>query len=305
MLRNLLALLVLAGLLRGATVITRPAPDRIHVEIDGGPFADFCFGTDTPKPYLYPLRTADGTVVTRGFPMEKIAGETTTDQHQRAVFLGYSSVNGFDFWKNEFSYRDPKAGRVETVRVDTVKDGISGIFRWLSPQGEPILEEARGMTFRGDGALRIVDVELALRALTDTTFGDSKDGAFGVRLAEPLIEKNGGVITNSAGGRGMKQTWGKPAAWVDYSGEIAGAKAGVALFVHPESDHFPPRWHVRDYGLLAVNPFGTKAFDAEAKESITSLKKGTTIRFRYRIVVHGAISPEKLRELYAAYAAKK
>jgi hypothetical protein len=29
------------------------------------------------------------------------------------------------------------------------------------------------MTFRGDRALRIVDVDLTLKALTETTFGDS------------------------------------------------------------------------------------------------------------------------------------
>ena len=39
------------------------------MEIDGKPFTDFYIGPETAKPYLHPLRTADGKIVTRGFPM--------------------------------------------------------------------------------------------------------------------------------------------------------------------------------------------------------------------------------------------
>ena len=122
--------------------------------------------------------------------------------------------------------------------------------------------------------LRIVDVDIELKALVDTTFGDSKDGAFSVRLAEPLTEKNSGTMVNSEGGRKMDQTWGKRASWVDYSGTLEGEKLGVALFEHPDSFHHPSRWHVRDYGLLAVNPFGSNAFDKEAPVSKFVLSEG-------------------------------
>lgn len=294
-------LLALTQMLSAQVRLTRSA-DTVHIEIDGKPFSDFFFGPDAPKPYLHPLRSAAGTIVTRRFPMEKVEGETTTDQHQRSVWLAYSSVNGFDFWQNEFSYRNKLAGKVSTVRVETAGDRLRGVFRWLSPASEAMLEESREMTFRETSALRIVDLDITLKALVDTKFGDSKDGAFGIRLAEPLIEKNGGAIASSEGGHGMKETWGKPAAWVDYSGVLNGEKVGVALFNHPSSFHYPTRWHVRDYGLLAANPFGSKAFDPQAPDGSFTLPRGESIRLRYRIVVHPAMSPGELAALCAEFS---
>jgi hypothetical protein len=80
--------------------------------------------------------------------------------------------------------------RIEEVKSGENAGSFRGIFAWLSPAGEAMLEEDRKMTFRDGGELRIVDVDLTLKALADTTFADSKDGAFSVRLAEPLTEKN-------------------------------------------------------------------------------------------------------------------
>src|ERR1700733_6037660 len=49
----------------------RKAP-RIYVKIGGNPYADFVLKSDEAmKPYLYPLRAATGTIVTRHWPMEK------------------------------------------------------------------------------------------------------------------------------------------------------------------------------------------------------------------------------------------
>lgn len=283
---------------------------HIHVEVDGKPFTDFYYGRDTPKPYLHPLRCASGKIVTRGFPMAKIPGESTTDQHHRGVWLAYKDVNGYDFWQNEFSYNNKKAGRVIAKSVDGLKSGndrasFHGVFVWMAPVKGALLEETRTMTFRGDARLRMVDVDLDLKAVVDATFGDAKDGAFSVRLAEPLTEKNSGIITNSAGGHKTDQTWGKPANWVDYSGELNGEKVGVVMFEHPDSFHHPSRWHVRDYGLLAVNPFGSNSFDNAAPVSNFKLAKGKSIRLRYRIVVHPQMDAAAIEKMYRQYAAEK
>src|SRR5215469_18299731 len=93
--RELLVLLASALSLQAAVTLTR-AGDRIHIEIDGQPFSDFYFGPDAPKPYLHPLRSTSGKIVTRRFPMERVEGETTTDQHHRGVWLGFKNVNGFN-----------------------------------------------------------------------------------------------------------------------------------------------------------------------------------------------------------------
>ncbi len=289
-----------------AQVTLTTGENRVDVSIDSKPFTTLFYGPDAPKPYLHPLRSASGKVVTRGFPMEKLPGESTSDQHHRGVWLGFKQVNGFNFWENEFSYHDPNAGKVVTKSVGDLHDGptgsLHGIFTWLAPDGQPLLEEDRVMTFHARRDLRFIDFAIALTALTDVTFGDAKDGAFSVRLAEPLIEKNSGTLRNSEGGVKMAGTWGKLANWVDYSGELDGEKLGIALFDHPSSFQHPARWHVRDYGLLAVNPFGSQAFDQAIPSAPVSLPKAQTIRLRYRIVVHPALDTAAIEKLYEEFA---
>jgi hypothetical protein len=293
-----------------AGVAVTKGDGRIHVELDGKPVTDFYYAQDAPKPYFHPLRSASGQIVTRSFPMDNIPGESTTDQHHRGVWLAYRDVNGFDFWQNEFSYHNKNAGKVITRRIYDLKSGrdrgsFRGTFAWLSPSGDAILEENRTMTFSGDSKMRVVDVDITLKALVDTTFGDAKDGAFSVRLAEPLTEKNSGTLVNSEGGRKMDQTWGKPASWVDYSGELNGEKLGVVLFEHPSSFHHPSRWHVRDYGLLAVNPFGSNSFDKNAPVSKFTLTAGKSLRLRYRIAIHPAMDAAEIEKMYRAFAAER
>ncbi len=89
--------------------ITQKA-DRIQVEIDGSPFTDFLIGADAPKPYLHPLRSASGKIVTRRFPMEQVEGEVRDHPHHRGLWFSHGDVNGYDFWANERSSKRPKSG---------------------------------------------------------------------------------------------------------------------------------------------------------------------------------------------------
>src|ERR1019366_702599 len=68
--------------------ITQQDKGKISVEIDGKPFTDFYVGPENAKPYLHPLRTADGKVVTRGFPMvTDIPGEAHDHPHHRGLWF--------------------------------------------------------------------------------------------------------------------------------------------------------------------------------------------------------------------------
>src|SRR5262245_6319751 len=57
-----------------AQVKFTPQADRIQVEIDGKPYSTFYLAPGGNKPYVYPLSTASGIVVTRHFPMETFPG---------------------------------------------------------------------------------------------------------------------------------------------------------------------------------------------------------------------------------------
>ena len=72
---------------------------RVDVLVGGRPFTSYYFDPSVAKPYLFPLRTAHGIVVTRGFPMTPdMAGEDHDEPHQRAMYFAHGNINGFDFW---------------------------------------------------------------------------------------------------------------------------------------------------------------------------------------------------------------
>ncbi len=276
----------------------------MHVAIDGQPFTDFILrGGNAMKPYLYPLRSASGKLVTRKFPMEASEGEPKDHPHQRGLWFAHDRVNGIDFWNNEADYKTPNRGTMVVAKIGDVQNGAdAGSFTadldWTDPNGAKLVSEVRKMTFRKVGALRIVDLDLTLKAVVDVIFADGKDGALGIRLAPALQEPDTGpkgsgneipgtgTITNAEGEEREKIVWGKLSNWVDYSGEVGGEKLGVAVFDHPQNPH-RARWHVRGYGLFAANPFGLKYFTGDkTQDGSVPLKAGDTMRFRYRVVIH-------------------
>src|SRR6185295_18270334 len=140
-------LLALAPL--GAQVKITRNTDRISVDIDGKPFTEFFIGgPETTKPYLHPLRSASGTIVTRAFPMAKVEGETTDHPHHRGLWFSHDEVNGVHFWLNELSEKNEKNGTIVLKKMGPLKSGkdqgsIAVTFDWKDPQGKVLLTESR------------------------------------------------------------------------------------------------------------------------------------------------------------------
>src|SRR2546421_567688 len=96
--RSALLSLAIAATAAAQIKIT-PEADRVRVEIDGNPYTDFIERTgEAQKPFLWPLSTASGKLITRHFPMEKVEGEPADHPHQRGLWFGHDRVNGVDFW---------------------------------------------------------------------------------------------------------------------------------------------------------------------------------------------------------------
>jgi hypothetical protein len=90
----------------GVEFQTNETKKRVDVLIDGAPFTTYRWDDDLKKPILYPINTARGTVITRGFPIEPRAGESVDHPHQSGLWLNYGDVNSVDFWNNSI-YRTP------------------------------------------------------------------------------------------------------------------------------------------------------------------------------------------------------
>lgn len=284
------------------------APGAIHIDIDGKPFTTFHYGIEAAKPFLGPLRSASGKIVTRRFPMEMVQGESRDHLHHRGLWFTYDDVNGTKYWENDPSYTNKKPKGVVVVKKAEWKEGakagtLDAVMEWQDDAGNVQLIENRLTVFHSDPKLRIMDFHIALTAAMDVTLGDTKEGAFAIRLAEEFTEKRGGKITNADGLESMKAVWGKRANWVNYAAELQGEKLGVAILDHPSNPGHPTRWHARDYGLFSLNPFGQQAFDPTQKENITHLAKGQKLNFVWRVVIHPDEVP--VAELYKTFVAAK
>jgi hypothetical protein len=281
--------------------------DRISIAIGGKPFTEMFYGPGTAKPYLHPLRSASGKVVTRRYPMEEVAGESRDHPHHRGLWFSHGDVNGLDFWGNEDSQQNGKKGSIRLSKIVAVKSGaksgeVEALFAWLDPRGKEVLTEDRRMVFYADEKNRTIDFDIRLRAAGKVTFGDTKEGTFAIRLAEGLREPEGSM-TNSAGARTEKECWGKRADWMDYAGRVDGEALGVAIFDHPGNPVHPSYWHARGYGLFAANPFGAHDFtNGAAASGAITIEGGESLRFRYRVTIHpGGTDADALAKAYADY----
>jgi hypothetical protein len=299
--------LVVAALPLAAQVTFRRQPDRILVEIDGKPYTSFYLAPGGNKPYVWPLSTASGEVVTRHFPMEEFLGETTDHPHQRGMFFSHGDINGYNFWATEPGSNIPKQGRMKLKRVAEVEGGpksgvVRAVFDGLDPQGKPVMRETRTLKFYS-GDPRIVDFEVTIEPLEKLTFVDTKEGTFGIRLATSMTEDKGGHMVNAAGAAGEKNVWGKRSPWVDYDGTVNEKTVGVAIFDNPKNPRYPTYWHARAYGLFAANPFGVRDFTGDkSRDGSMTIMPGHPVTFRYRVVIHdGDYREAKIAELYKEY----
>jgi hypothetical protein len=303
------------------TVDVQRGSNQIDVSIGGKPFTTYYFDAKVAKPYLMPLRSAQGTIVTRGYPVanEVPPGsehDRSFEPHQRPLYFAHGNIDGLDFWGEEaFAkyYNDhgqQAYGRMVMRKIEEAKGGDPGVIRaeftLEDPSGRVIADETQAFTFRGDGQTRIIDCEFTVHATHGPlTFGDSKEGTFGIRVAKEL-DSPPSRMTNSAGAEGEKAIWGKPANWVNYDGKVEGEDVGIAVLDHPKSFHHPTTWHARGYGLFAANPFGARDFTHDPNQDGSwTVPERKSVVFRYRVIIHhGDYRQANIAEAYQKYAAE-
>ncbi len=298
------------------SVEVKRAGDRIDVLIGGHLFTSYCFGAATAKPYLFPLRSAQGTVVTRSFPMTSdIPGEDHDEPHQRAMYFAHGDINGYDFWgEAEFPRwsRHPTStfGRTVFRKLEDIQSGpdsgtLRAEFDLVTSDGQVIAAETQAYTFKGNEQSRIIDCEFTvLASYGPVKMGDSKEGTFAIRVVKALDSPPGRMV-NSESAVGEKAVWGKRADWVDYYGSVAGEDVGIAIFDNPKNLRHPTYWHARHYGLLAANPFGLKEFLHDRhQDGSYVIAAGGSLTLRYRVFIHhGDFQEARVADAYRKYTA--
>lgn len=292
----------------------KPNQNKVEVYFDDDLFTAYIYPEQIMKPVLWPVRTSDGTAITRNFPLEKAPGERTDHPHHVGIWFNYGDVNGIDYWNNSEAIPSEKKNRYGEIRHQEIismnASGNRGELvvksEWIDTSGG-VLDETTRFTFYNEGKTRIIDREAILTARKDILFEDNKEGMLGIRVAPELEipsddkikmtnekglpsntrkinDRASGDYLSSEGIRGH-DVWGTRAAWMDLSGHFGNEKVHVVIIDHPQNPGYPTYWHARGYGLYAANPLGQKAMSGGKEELHFQLKEGETSTFRYRMII--------------------
>jgi hypothetical protein len=311
---------------------------KINIFIGDKLFTSFLYPDSLEKPVLYPLHAANGTIVTRGFPLDTQPGDPTDHPHHVGVWFTFENVNGLDFWNNSYAIPKEKKylyGWIKTDKILETSGGSKGILsyhaNWTNQQNEVLLEETTRLEFSGTLHQRTIDRITVLTADTTILLADAKDGLYGIRLAHALqiptdkdqefkddkgnvtVVKggtdhisNGNYLTSE--GKEGDSAWSTRARWCKVYGKMGNDSISIAIIDHPENPNYPTFWHARGYGLFAANPLGEKIFTNGKTAKNLQLKKGESVTFRFRIIIDDGdktISPRELDELADEFAKKK
>lgn len=299
------------------TIVENKAEKRLDVLIDGKPFTSYIYPEDIMKPVLYPLRTAEGSFITRGWPMDPRPGERVDHPHHVGLWFNYGDVNGLDFWNNSTAIpedRKEKYGTIKHRKVNKIQNGndkavLDVTMDWERPDGTRLLQEDTRFIFSGTGNTRTIERITTLTALQDVSFKDNKEGVIGIRLARELEHpsnkpekytdasgkatdvpklNNEGVSGKYRSSEGLEgdDVWGTRGDWVNLNGVIDSRPVSLVILDHPRNVGYPTYWHARGYGLFAANPLGQKEFSKGKEVLDYKLPKGESVTFRYKVLIH-------------------
>ena len=296
------------------TLEVKQSATTVSVLMDGFIFTELRH-SGAPHVYFYPLVGPNNVAMTRNAPMKKTPNEDADHPHHRSMWFSHGDVNGIDFWAES-----PKSGKIinktHAAKIEKGKAIVTYKNEWTAPDGNVVCIEDSKCIISNQDDPRILDFVITVKPAGDKpiVFGDTKEGTFGIRVAETMrlkpnkfnAGKPTGQIIQSTGEKGGK-TWGKRAEWCDYVGPVEGKTMGVAIFDHPSNPRHPTWWHVRDYGLFAANPFGIHDFEKKpAGAGNMTIEPGKSVTFKYRVVLHqGDTEEAKIPELYNSYKNEK
>jgi len=319
----------------GVQVIAKEAERRVDVLIDGQPFTSYIWPTALKKPVLYPIRTAKGTLVTRGFPLDPRPGERVDHPHHVGLWFNYGNVDGYDFWNNSDAIEPENRNKMGTIvhrAITAAKSGADeGVLEtdsdWVAPDGTVLLKEHTKYIFRGNATSRSIDRITTLTAgAKRVPLADNKEGVLGLRVTRALEHPSDKpeVFTDAAGrptpvakldntgvtgryltseGKTGDAAWGTRGKWCLLSGTIESEPVAIAIFDHPSNVGYPTYWHARGYGLFAANPLGQKDLSGGKVVLNYGLDAGQSVTFRHRVeVTSGTPTAEAIESEWKAWA---
>jgi hypothetical protein len=296
---------------------------KVEVLVGGKLFTAYIYPDNMEKQSLYPIMTASGKFITRGFPLDPRPFERTDHPHHVGLWLNFGSVNGLDFWNNSFAIKPEDKHKYGTIKFRKIvsenpaKGKLVTSADWVDVKDRVLLNEETTYVFEGSGNLRTIERITKLTARQTVTFEENKEGLIGLRLdrtfeepatkPEKFLDANGietnvpvlnndgvnGVYRNAGGVKGG-DVWSKRSPWVALRGVKDGETITIAILDNPHNANYPAWSHARGYGLFATNNLGGRAFDKNATPVKIVLKPGENLVFKHKLIIGGDLSDAEL-----------
>jgi hypothetical protein len=239
---------------------------------------------ESPRPYLHPVRTLGGEVVSLYRPHDHM--------WHKGIAWSLCEVGGMNFWGGP-SFRRGQGyvqldnnGRMRHDRFTdvSVRDDVLAIderLSWITPQGETWITETRQITaavMPGEWAWRL-GFATTMRNVSGrvillgsaTTQGRENAGYSGLFWRGPRSFSAGAAITEK--GPGGDELMGIRGPWLAYTGRHDGSgQHSTLLFAdNPRNFCYPTEWFVRTsvYACVCPAPFFSAEYQLQDSEELT------------------------------------
>lgn len=303
-----------------------PSGKKVEVFVGGQLFTAFIYPDNMEKQSLYPIASASGKLITRGYPLNPRPFERTDHPHHVGLWFNFGDVNDLDFWNNSFAIKaadKPKYGTIkfrEIVSQNPSKGTLVTQSDWVDVNDQVLLSEETTFVFEGTGNLRSIERMSKLTARQKVSFVENKEGLIGLRLdrafEEPsqkpdkFLDANGNVtevpLMNNEGVNGVYRNaegiiggdvWSKRSPWVALRAVKEGEVITIAIIDNKNNPNYPAWSHARGYGLFATNNLGGRAFDKNAQPVKVELNEGESIVFKHKIVIGGELTDAEINKM--------
>lgn len=271
-------------------IVAQKFNSKIDVLINNNLFTSYILSQDEKYPFFFPVNGPSNASVT--------SMRNANYPHHSSLFFGCDKVNGGNYWQEGL-----ERGQIVSIRADVIESGndkviIENECIWRRPNANAPIKDTRKITITAPSKeMYQIDFDVTLEMLMDVIIEKTNHSLFSGRMDADLAVISGGTMINSNGEKGEKETFGKKAAWIDFYGKRGDKQEGMAIMQHPSNEWYPAPWFTRDYGFFSPTPMYWPQNDKE-----TSLKKGQTIKLKYRVLVHsGDTSNAKIAEQFEKY----
>jgi hypothetical protein len=249
------------------TVHALDADQPVHLQVDGREVANYVWRSElpastAPRPFLHPVRTLAGTVVTDARPH--------SHTHQLGISIAAPDIGGRNFWGGRTfvaghgpAWLDDHGAQRHRRWLRHTESELAHTLHWVDQEGAALLSERRAIACVPlTSEAWTLSVQTRLTNATDrplpirspASLGRVGAGYGGFFWRGPAI--HGQVRVQSPAGTGVRAVHGTTAPWLTVSGAGDGASnssaAWTMLFVPADATTAQDRWFVRARDYLGV-----------------------------------------------------